>query len=391
MSQQSSPAPPAEREQLKTTQRIRLKKSEQAPLPAPSKPTQEDESDAFADLNEAVPEQTDPVTPAVTPVKKTFGSGSVEFRAQEETATADEALEEMWSDETGEKPKANFPIFWIAMCSLLLCGVLAFVIFRQRSEPVPVRLEDEVTQEQTLFREGIFDKEERAEVEAIYAQLLERLASFMRAETIEEKAEFVRQPERVLPLMEDYYKDNEFEPEEDLDLLVFNPVTLQQRAFWVTSLESSRDERGLIPVLIEQTEDNELLIDWETFVGHSEYDWEELVETRPEGIFRCRVRIAPASYYVYEFKDRDEWLSLRMVGNRGEPEVNAFLKRDNPGVPLLKQQIRRNKQNIAIIADISFPKNSRAKDAVVIEKVVSPQWVYVNPPEEKSSELIEQE
>ena len=371
-------AMPPEREQMRNTQRIRLKKSEQAPLaPAPKlepvKPTMPGSMDDLDDLDAGGGE------PAPSPAAvRTFGSGEVEFKPQEDFVAADTALEEAWATDEDAKPKANLPILWIGLCAALLCGVLAVVILKARSEestePVVV------TKEQTLFREAIFDKEERAEVEAIYAQLLERVRAFLKAETVEEKARFVRQPERVKPLMEGYYADREMKSVDASELLVFEPTTLEQRAFWIASMEDPTDERGMVPVLIEQTEDNELLIDWETFVGYSADDWNELLEERPEGVFQSRVRVSQANLYTYEFKDRSEWLSLYMAGPNDGREVYAYIKRQSEDGQLLLNRLQRTRGALAVVADVSFPQNLKARDVVVVEDIASFQWVFVNPP-----------
>ena len=142
-----------------------------------------------------------------------------------------------------------------------------------------------------------------------YTKIKKAINAFLNVDSIEEMLPLIRHPKRVEPLLRDYYSRNNFNPRDFNDFAEFTQATLSGYPFWVTSIKKS--DGNLVPMLIEQQED-EFLIDWETYVTYQPHDIESLVKTRPTGEFTIRCSVKPSQLNIYEYSDEKHWLSLAL-------------------------------------------------------------------------------
>ena len=363
-----------------TPRRASLKRSEQAPVPAVPPAT------APSETLDKLPDAGDDLLPSDT-LSKRYASGNVTVEQVTDMETADKQMERGWDEkeEVATRSLANF--FIVLVPILLLIGGAVFYAIKNAADITKpdARGTDGVSEQlrgQSLSnKEETLDRQERKEVEAIYSQLVGRTEAFLRATTVEEKARFIRQPERVLPLMEKYYEKNELKPLELERAPSFSPATLDLSAFWIAQASIVGEED--VAVLIEQTEDNELLIDWETFVSYQEHSWDEMIEKRPEGRYEFRLRATFADFYVYEFSDKSEWVCVHLTSRHGLKDGYGFFKKDAPFAEELIAQLntsQRTKSPLALIVEASFPQDTKVKKSLIIHDVLSFRWVYVDEP-----------
>ncbi|CAN5396179.1 hypothetical protein BH23VER1_BH23VER1_15160 [soil metagenome] len=136
----------------------------------------------------------------------------------------------------------------------------------------------------------------------------EVLESFLRAETIEEKMEYVRHPETTRRRMESNEVAAGPGGVEKLEV-VEDPLTI--RKFELEGVAflggvypfSDLSQRG---VVFENTPDG-WKIDWESFVGYSEMPWDAFLETQPLEALTFRLLVRPDTYYNYGYTDEQAY------------------------------------------------------------------------------------
>lgn len=237
-------------------------------------------------------------------------------------------------------------------------------------------------------------------VEVPYTVMIERMnksaASYYGADTIEKKLEFVRHPDRVRPMMERYYKTRELKP------LPFKGVSKQvarsigNRLFWVVVSDSGNEEIKLPGLMMEQTDDGQFLIDWESQVIYQPSDWDTFVKERSTKPHQFRVLVSFPQYqafYGYEFADYNKYRAYQvnllnredmlwayaLIGSDAEQVINHQLQNKANGRP--KAQV-----SVPMILTLSFPENAMSDQCVQIDSLDSAAWLYINDTESKPAE-----
>lgn len=210
-------------------------------------------------------------------------------------------------------------------------------------------------------------------------QMTERVKLFLEAETVAEKAKYVRDYERVRPLMEDYYSRVPYEPEgfrklgESRELAAGNSIIAT-----VVRVEDFTD----YPIGLEFKND-EWLVDWESWVGYGEMLIDELREKKPSEEVLVRVMISSESYYNYEFNKEAEWSSYRLRFKDSYDDLWGYVKRGSPEEAAIVDQFQSQKEK-AMQLKIKYPENPRNSDQVIISKVLGDGWLRM--PEDENKE-----
>ena len=163
---------------------------------------------------------------------------------------------------------------------------------------------------------------------------------------------------------------------------VLQPLTLDQRAnFWMESVElANHDSRNLI---IEIQESGEPRIDWETMVCYQPMKWDSYATDRPSGTsFDFRVYLEADNFYSHEFSDPLIWNCYRLTALDSEETLFGYAKA-NEEVALILQEITRQNQGrrASIIVRLTVPDGVQSRRGVVIERVLSSRWIYLDPPD----------
>jgi hypothetical protein len=213
------------------------------------------------------------------------------------------------------------------------------------------------------------------------SQLAEKIQAtvkaFFAATTVEEMSRYIRHPERVRPLMEKYYAKHP---------LQLNPVKRQSEltilemlgkgTFWNQTVEFGNGDESL--VLLQQLDTGETKVDWETTVCDQPMPWDDFVNDRPmEKSPDFRVYLQSDHFYAYEFADSTLWQCFRLKAFNSPEELYGYVKKDDPLLKEISEVIDRYRGELPTpILRLRFPKDAKAKRCVLIEKMLSPQWVY---------------
>lgn len=196
----------------------------------------------------------------------------------------------------------------------------------------------------------------------------EATAKFLQCQTIEEMAPLIREPERVVPLMREYYAKFPFNPQAPLSV---DGSGVAHVAKQFTSFEVVLEDYSSRPIAVELTEKGPL-IDWESWVSHCEIPWKSLIANHVKTETLVRVTVSHATYYNFSFRDDSQWACYRLSRTPDEPVIYGYVSRvspivnrlPGPGDPEATTRLR-----------IRFPEPTVKDNQVIITDYVGSGWV----------------
>jgi hypothetical protein len=293
-----------------------------------------------------------------------------------ETGTASpDLLEQNWG--MAASRRAPVPWGWFALIGLVIAGAVAWSLTRLNNA------EDQAKQLR-IDTQSVLVDEEKEELEAslLVDRIDKTLRNFFSVGSVDDLARMVRQPERVAPLMRQYYGTKPVVPARLKTVKMLQPLTLDNRGnFWMaTVLLSDGNSQSLI---LEIDKSGEVRIDWETLVCYQPMQWNDFVTQRPAGTsLDFRVYVERDTLYSHEFVDSNQWVSFRLTVPASEETVFGYARAGSAETEELLQLLAQNGgRRTTLILRLSIPEGLQSRRGVVIEKLVNTRWLYVDPPD----------
>ncbi|MEI6675372.1 MAG: hypothetical protein WCO57_09365 [Verrucomicrobiota bacterium] len=269
------------------------------------------------------------------------------------------------------------PWGWFALLGLLLTWAVIWSVSHVRqAEPLLAE----------AHQLAVDSAHESAASDLTMTQLLKRIETtvktFCEATSIEAMQPLVRDPERVRPLMEQYYGQHPLHP---LGCgwvnNIRNTVLDNTDKFWELSAVLGDGQTQVF--LLEETPDGSLRVDWESVVTYQPMKWDDYALQRPAGTtLDFRVLVDDDHFFSHEFRDTNRWTSFRLTAPGGEETLFGYALRDGPVATALRELLQKNAapQTPAILR-LKLPPGMLSRRGVVIDKVLSSRWIYVTPPD----------
>ena len=205
---------------------------------------------------------------------------------------------------------------------------------------------------------------------------------FLEADGVAAKAAFVRMPEKVRPLMEQWYITHPSSPLSSEDTELNRKAIVNNSIFIFLGVAVGQD-RIVKYFTVEQipNEDPEkqatYLVDWETSVGYQPMELRDYQIKQPKEPMLFRVLVKPDTYFNYGFNDKDQWLCYKLI-YPGDPDffLYGYVKKGTELAADMEQQLFREPN---IVAKLRYPDDAISRDQVVIEKIAHPSWFYERP------------
>jgi hypothetical protein len=293
----------------------------------------------------------------------------------ETEAIIQEPLEENW----GEISNLRNPIpwGWFVLIGLAISGAVLWSL--SRVEKADVQADQIRTTTESVL---IQDQQDEQEARELIARIHQTLLDFFNASSVESLALQIRHPERVTPLMRRYYADQAICAIPVQTVTSLSPLTLDDYAnFWMASVELT--DGSQLDIIIEILESGAARVDWETFVRYQPMKWDDYVAQRPAATpMDFRVFVVPDNYYNYEFGDAKRWTCFRLTTLDSDATLYGYAPAGSAIAQALLRQIKLNGgRQTAMILRLSVPKGLPSPRGVVIEKLLSNRWLYVEPPD----------
>ena len=205
------------------------------------------------------------------------------------------------------------------------------------------------------------------------AKIEEAIRNFVTAESPAELKKYIRDFERVGPLLDRYYERVDYEVEgfEALDM-----TQMKYNGDVVTMLVQKADFLSS-PIAVERVVDGEeesYQIDWESWVGYCDYTPEQMRAEKPDKPFLMRVVVKPANYYNYDFSEDGKWRSLGLELKDSIHSFLGYVERDSEQDKKFRVMMKGG-QVVACMVRVAYPTGSRSKDQVEILEIVGSGWL----------------
>jgi len=247
----------------------------------------------------------------------------------------------------------------------------------------------ELLDEAELARQDLTENERMAldDPEGTYAMAGKVIGSFLEAKNYKERLQYVRDAERLEPIMKEYYTRNP-----DLPIGFREP----EKGWFFESSGSFLvgniilENFGNHGVAVEwQEEDGRYLVDWESFVAYSEIPWEEIKKRRIKEPFILRARASIAAYFNFGFAE-GEWACIQLQDMSSDHTIYGYIKLKDP---LLGEmgRIMSRKGASHVTVKVRHPEDDGNGDnQLLVTEVIASGWVFKReeePEEDEPSEL----
>lgn len=223
------------------------------------------------------------------------------------------------------------------------------------------------------------DKEKESEDESklikkhedVDIEKLEVIAkAFLDASSVDELMPYVRDPEHVRPLIENFYKES------GVDLGGFRRLTseslIMARNFCSLTFQNKSYED--IVLNFEVLGDGSYVIDWESYVGYCDMNFAKMQEELPVEPVMIRCTVVRQHYYNYAFSDDSKWRNYRLDFKNPEHTLSGYVERDSE----LDFELSQIGGTNGVILEIAYPRKKAKSDQVIISRILSEMWVMEN-------------
>ena len=199
----------------------------------------------------------------------------------------------------------------------------------------------------------------------------EVVRAFLLADQLSDFEGLVRNPEVVVPKMKKWYASHPLKAfkKEEVNILRTIPSKGPRAIMRVRLGDYSIKE-----IAIEKVEDK-ILVDWESWVGWGEMNWEDLFKIRPTKPVELRVIASRSNYYNREFNDDEKWVAVKLEYPNADRVIYAYIDTHQASkfLPLFRDL--RSGQQLHVILKVRYPESSKADDQVIITEYVRNGWV----------------
>lgn len=286
-----------------------------------------------------------------------------------------ENLEEAWGQQIGER--RHVPWGWFAIVAILFVASTTWSLLKIH-ESQPEALD--------ILASTQFALDTNSSEDIAAGLLIEKINSttrkFFLADNIEDLAKYSRDPDRVIPLMREYYSETPLAPNPIKRSKSLVPLPFDKLAnFWLETVELQNHTTQNI--IIELNEAGEVKVDWETLVCYQPMKWDKFALTRPTGeSLDFRVYAEVDNFYSHEFENASRWNCFRLTAFESEETLFGYSLTNDAVSDELMSYIQKNEgRRVSVIVRVSIPPALRSRRGVIIEKIMCPRWVYLNAPE----------
>jgi transcription elongation factor Elf1 len=202
------------------------------------------------------------------------------------------------------------------------------------------------------------------------------LQGFLDAQSWEQAVPYIRDPERVRPLMEEYYTDHTFDPEPIIDLTL-NQSGWRMGHLLATFSGITVDSYQNRVFHMERMTDGTWKLDWETLVGYNPLSWEELQREMPVEPVVLRCSLSPSEYYNFAFSNSDEYACFKIHDRTGQfTGIYAYAERGSELEERLVDVFQTSGLP-AVMLEVRYPRNAQQDNQVEAVSLVRRGWIML--------------
>ncbi len=205
------------------------------------------------------------------------------------------------------------------------------------------------------------------------------LKNYFAASSAEEKLKYVIDPQRVEPLMRDFYFRSPLQPMELKSLSSPTSLPFKGVSFWKVDVFFTNGANGFAAMRII---DGVPKIDWESEVRYSSMDWEKWADSKEDTTGVFRVYAILDQYYPEPFTDRTRYVCIKLRTMESTRTVFAYLDAKEPDQEDLIRALAGGQMQECTLEMKRVKSSSAASPIAAVTKVLSTSWIVVPDDEE---------
>lgn len=222
-----------------------------------------------------------------------------------------------------------------------------------------------------------------AEDDPVLAEAQQLLGYYFAAKNLPEKSQLVLRGSQNLGKMTHFYSEAG-----NRDPVLGKPsgglmITAENAQIVQLDFAAANRERGVVSAYFHRAKGGSLLLDWESFAGSSEMNWQEYAEKRPQTPVWLRAVADAGDYYNYEFMDDKHHLCVRLTSPDGGQRLYGFVPRGSPLGYMLAKRLNheefaltgRRTASVKVIVRTTFPYNAKSGQCVNIREMITDRWL----------------
>lgn len=203
------------------------------------------------------------------------------------------------------------------------------------------------------------------------------LRRFFKAQDPSEMIRFIRDPERVKPLTDDYYARHGFAMPSLDEIVRFQEIMIKLKVFLIADITLEGKGVNSAHTVVLQDAGHGFVVDWETYVCYNPMEWDDFYRKRPEGVIAFRVLATLDHNPGFAFPGQAEWICVRMIGRDSDEEIYGYV-RTGTDIALRMQEMLEDEWEFPCILKLQFPQQGKGGDRQVhIRDLVMENWIKV--------------
>ena len=200
------------------------------------------------------------------------------------------------------------------------------------------------------------------------------LEKFFQAQDAAGMSAFIRDPQRVQPLIEDYYSRHTFAMPGVSEITRFQEIMINLKVFLVADIVL--EDKGASTVVLQDSGEG-FVVDWETYVCYNPMGWEDFYRKRPGQAMSLRVFATLDHNPGFAFPGEAEWLCVRLIGRDSDEELYGYARTGSKTALRLREMLY-DEWEFPCILQLQFPEDGKGGDRQVhIKDLVMENWIKV--------------
>ncbi|MEM0896927.1 MAG: hypothetical protein AAGJ79_08565 [Verrucomicrobiota bacterium] len=196
--------------------------------------------------------------------------------------------------------------------------------------------------------------------------------SYFAAETVAERARFVRRPEIVRERMFGWYLRNPFDRVEEFEVVRSKVTEVNGKPYLGLVVRMPGDRAQLL--FLERAADG-YKVEWEASEGYQEVPWKEFLASKPSAPVRMRLQcLRHEGALPQELEGRTNLMPLLVRDPRDPVAAVAFCRAASDDARKLREVLSIT-GSAAIIADLRFPPQDNLGSIIELTNFVQNGWI----------------
>jgi hypothetical protein len=199
---------------------------------------------------------------------------------------------------------------------------------------------------------------------------------FLESDNLEERAAMVRDGDRVVPLMREYYGHRQFGKEPYRRIIDQSETGGGWKYFDMTGYQYllvEMEDFSVRVLVVEQTEEGPKL-DWESWVIYGEAEWPDFRKEQSTSPVLMRPIVAAADYYNFAYSDAEKWACYRMSDPKLGDGLFGYVEKGSD-IDLRLAGLIARKGSAWPVVSLRWPAEPKSDRQVEIVNIVSDRWV----------------